>query len=93
MIIYLLAFYLFVDIKNIGNTDTKHSASSKAILTKLHMQPNVYILYLRFALDIINGDSCDRKRKTNYLIQQKPIFRSVNLVTLLYEEMLVLTSY
>ena len=32
--------------------------------------------------------------KKNYFIQVKPLFRSLNLVTpLLFEEMLVLTSY
>ena len=34
MIIYLLTFYLFVDIKNIGITHAKHSAKSNVILTK-----------------------------------------------------------
>ena len=43
MIIYLLTFYLFVDIKNIFRiTHANNSAASKAIfltLTKMHMQP------------------------------------------------------
>ena len=50
MILYLLTFYLFVDIKNIFRiTHAKHSAASK------------YIFYLRFVLGIIHGDRCDRK--------------------------------
>ena len=65
MIIYLLTFYLFDDIKkNIGITHVNHSADPKAILTKVHdytCNLNVYILYLRFVLGIIHGDRCDRK--------------------------------
>ena len=50
MIIYLLTFYLFVDIKNIFEiTHAKHSAASKAILltvTKMHVQPGrLYFLF------------------------------------------------
>ena len=51
MIIYLLTFYLFVDIKNVFEiTHAKHSAASKAILltmTKMHVQPEP--LYFLFA--------------------------------------------
>ena len=37
MIFYLLTFYLFDDIeKNIGITHVNHSATPKAILTKVH---------------------------------------------------------
>ena len=56
---------------------------------------NVYIFYLRFALGIIHGDRCDRKTpKTIVLFKLNPFLRSLNLVTLLlFEEMLVLTSY
>ena len=65
MIIYLLTFYLFDDIeKNIGITHVNHSATSKAILTKVHdctCNLNVYIFYLRFELGITHGDNCDRK--------------------------------
>ena len=65
MIIYLLSFYLFDDIeKNIVITYVNHSATPKAILTKVHdctCNLNVYILYLRFALGIIHGGRCDRK--------------------------------
>ena len=43
MIIYLLTFYLFVDIKIIFRiTHAKHSAASKSILltlSKMHVQP------------------------------------------------------
>ena len=50
MIINLLTFYLFVDIKNIFRiTHAKHSAASKAILlslTKMHVQPeHLYFLF------------------------------------------------
>ena len=53
MIIYLLAFYLFVDIKNIGITHAKHSAKSNAILTKMHVQPIFSICVLRKALSMV----------------------------------------
>ena len=40
MIIYLLTFYLFDDIeKNTRITQANHSTTSKAILTKMHVQP------------------------------------------------------
>ena len=50
MIIYLLTFYLFVDIKKkFRITHAKQSAASKAILltlTKMHLQPErVYFLF------------------------------------------------
>ena len=66
MIIHLLTFYLFDDIEknNTGITHVNHSATPRAILTKVHdctCNLNVYIFYLRFALGIIHGDRCDRK--------------------------------
>ena len=99
MTIYLLTFYLFDDIeKNIGITHVNHSATPKAILTKVNdctCNLNVYIFYLRFTLGIIHGDRCDRKTpKTIILFKLTPFFRSLKSVTLLlFEEMLVLTSY
>ena len=47
MIIYLLTFYLFDDIDtNIGITHANHSATSEAILTKMHVQPErLYFLF------------------------------------------------
>ena len=50
MVIYLLTFYLFVEIKNIFRiTHVKHSAASKAFLltlTKMHVQPErLYFLF------------------------------------------------
>ena len=50
--------------KNIGIIYVNHSATLKAILTKVRdcmCNLNVYIFYLRFALGIIHGDRCDRK--------------------------------
>ena len=84
MIIYLLTFYLFDDIeKNIRITHVNHFATPKAILTKLHDRTcnlNVYIFYLRFALGVIHGDSCDRKNnKNNYFIQVNPLFSVVEI--------------
>ena len=82
MIIYLLTFYLFDDIeKNIGITHANHSATSKAILTKMQKctgKLNVHNFYFCFALVIIHGDRCDRKTpKKNYFIQVKPPFMVV----------------
>ena len=84
--------------KHIGITHAKHSATSKTILTKMHVHlfyMNVYIFYLRFALGIIHGDRCDRKTpKQIILFKSNPFFRSLNLGTLLlFEETIVLTSY
>ena len=47
MIIYLLIFYLFDDIeKNIEITYANRSASSKTLLTKMHVQPErLYFLF------------------------------------------------
>ena len=53
MIIYLLTFYLFDDIeKNIEIIHANQSETSNAILTKMLVQLNVYIFYLRFVLGI-----------------------------------------
>ena len=84
MIIYLLTFYLFDDIeKNLGITLVNHSATPKAISTKVHdctCNLNVYIFYLRFALGIINGDRCDRKTpQNNCFIQVNPLFWVVEI--------------
>ena len=71
MIIYLLTFYLFVDIKNIFRiTHAKHSAASKTnllTLTKMHVQPErLYFLFAFCAsIGIIDGDRCDRKTPKN----------------------------
>ena len=79
MTIYLLTFYLYDDIeKNIRITHVNHSATQKAILTKMHdctCNLNVHIFYLCFALGIIHGDRCDRQNtKNNYFIQVNPLF-------------------
>ena len=64
--------------KNIGITHANHSATSKAIFTKMQKctrKLNAYMFYSCFALSIIHGDHCDRKTpKNNYLIQVKPPF-------------------
>ena len=83
MIIYLLTFYLFVDIKIIFRiTHAKNSAASKSILltfTKMHVNLNVYIFYLRFVLGFIHGDRCDRKiPKLIILFKENPFFWSLN---------------
>ena len=84
MIIYLLTFYLFDDIeKSIQITHVNHSATPKAILTKVHdctCNPNVYVFYLRFALGITHGDRCVRKNtKNNYFSQVNPLFSVVEI--------------
>ena len=56
---------MFDDIeKIIGITHANHSATSKAILTKMEKYTcklNVHIFYFCFALVIIQSDRCDRK--------------------------------
>ena len=43
-------------------THATNSATPKAILTKLHVQPErLYLQLVFFALDIIHGDRCYRK--------------------------------
>ena len=80
MIIYLLTFYLFVEIeKNIEITHANYSATSKTILTKCSCNLNVYIFYWRFALEIIHGDRCDKNTKNNCFIQVKPLFLVVEV--------------
>ena len=79
MIIYLLTFYLFDDIeKKYWITHANHSATSKAILTKMHVQAERPYSLFCFALVIIHGDHCDRKtQKNNYFIQVKCPFSVV----------------
>ena len=80
MIIYLLTFYLFDDMeKNIGITHVNHSATPKAILTKVHdctCNLNVYIFYLRFALGIFHGDRCqtEKHKKQSFYSSKTPFF-------------------
>ena len=51
MIIYLFTFYLFDDIeKNIGITHANHSATSIAILAKMHVQPERLFLFMFSAM-------------------------------------------
>ena len=66
----------------IGITHVNHSATLKAILTKVYCMCNlnVYIFYLRSALGIIRGDRCDRKTpKTIIFIQVNPLFLVVEI--------------
>ena len=89
----------FDDINKISESlmNVNHSAKSKAILTKIPMQPErIYIFYLCFALDIIHADCLDRKTppKKKIYSSKIPFFRSFNLETLLlFEEILNLMSY
>ena len=59
-----------------------HSATPKAIFTKVHdctCNLNVYILY-SFALGSIHGDRCDRKTpKKIYFIQVNPLVSVVEI--------------
>ena len=96
MIIYVLTFYLFDDIEQISKSLMWIILQrQKQFWQNCSCNRNVYIFYLRFALGIIHGDHCDRKTpKTVVLFKENPSFRSLNLVTLLlFEEILVLTSY
>ena len=66
--------------KNIGITHANHSATSKAILTKMQKctcKLNVYIFYFCFKLGIIHGDRCDRKTpKTFFFIKVSVLLNS-----------------
>ena len=84
MIIYILTFYLFDDIeKNIGITHVNHSATPKAILTKVHdctCNLNVYIFYLRFAVGIIHGVIVvTEKHQKQLFCPRKPNFSVVEI--------------
>ena len=46
----------------------------KHILTKMHVQLNVYIFYLHFAIDIILGDRCDIKHQKQLFYSSKTSF-------------------
>ena len=62
MIIYLLTFYLFDDIKkDIRIAHANHSATSKAILTKMHVQPERLYFLFAFCAWHIHEDRCDKK--------------------------------
>ena len=77
MIIYLLTFYLFDDIeKKYWITHANHSATSKAILTKMHVQAERPYSLFCFALVIIHGDHCDRKntKKQLFYSSKMPFF-------------------
>ena len=83
MIIYLLTFYLIVDIKNIFRiTHAKHSSASKAILltfTKMHVQPERLYFYLRFVLGIIHRLGPRVKNFKNGYPESSKDFYSINL--------------
>ena len=59
-----------------------HSATPKAIFTKVHnctCNLNVYIFYLRFALGLIHGDRCDRKTPKKIFYSSNPPFLFVEI--------------
>ena len=62
--IYWHFICLMTSRKNIRITHANHSATSKAIFTKMQKctrKLNAYIFYSCFALGIIHGDHCDKK--------------------------------
>ena len=78
VIIYLLTFYMFVDIKNIFRiTHAKHSAASKAILltlTKMHVQPErLYFLFAFCARHYPWWSLWQKNTKNNCFIQVTPL--------------------
>ena len=83
MIIYLLTFYLFDEIEKISKSPMQIILQSqRQFWQKCWSNLNVYIFYLRFALEIIH-DRCDRKMpKTIALFKSNPLFWSLKLVTL-----------
>ena len=80
MIICLLTFYLFDDIeKIIGITHANHSATSKATLTKMHVQPELlYFLFLFCARHYPWWSLWQKNTQNNYFIQVKPLFSVVD---------------
>ena len=95
MKIYLLPFYLFDDIKNIGITHANHSTTPKAISTKLHVLPGrLYFLLAFCARHYPWLLLCQKNTIKNYFIQLKLLFWSLDLATsLLFEEMFFLTFH
>ena len=99
MIIYLLTFYLFDKIEK------KLLESLMRIILllkgnfdkfwKMHVQAErLYFIFLFCARHYPWWSLWQKNTKNNLFIQVKPLFSVVNLVTpLLFEEMLVLTSY
>ena len=99
MIIYLLTFYLFDDIeKNYRNHSCESFCYAKGNFYKsawLHVQSErLYFLFAFCARHYPWWSLWQKNTKNNYFIQVNPLFRSLKSVTLLlFEEMLVLTSY
>ena len=80
MMIYLLTFYLFDDIKKYRNHSCKSFCCVKDNFDKkCTCNMNVYIFYLRFALGIINVIVLteENKTKNNYFIQVNPPFLDI----------------
>ena len=66
--------------KDIRITHAKHSATSKAILTKMHMQPErLYFLFCFCTRHYPWWSLWQKNTKNNYLIQVKPPFSVVEL--------------
>ena len=98
----ILYAHLLIDIlsvwwhrKNIKITHAYHSATSKAILPKiLVQQEHLYFLFAFCARNYPCWSLWQKTPKTIVLFKLNPLFRPLKLVTLLlFEEMLVLTSY
>ena len=83
-------------LKNIGITHANHFAKSKAVLTKMHVQPErLYFLFLvlRWALSMVII-VIEKHKKNNYYIQVKSHFSAVEFSnTVIFEEMFVLTPF
>ena len=64
--------------KNIGITHANHSATSKAILTKMHVHPEPqYFLFALCARHYPWRSFCQKNTNNNYFIQIKLLFSAV----------------
>ena len=99
MIIYLLTFYLFDNIEKIYRNHSRESfCYAKGNFDKsarLHVQSErLYFLFAFCARHYPWWSLWQKNTKDNYFIQVNPLFSVVEISKLLlFEEMLVLTSY
>ena len=96
MIIYVLTFCLFDDVKKISESLMRITLlRRRQFWQKVHVQPEPqYFLFTFCARHYPWWSFCQKNTKKIILFKYNYFFRPLNLVTvLLYEEILVLTSF